>query len=1073
MMVRILSFICVGSCILLWVGCSTPERTDMLGRLPDQVDFNFHIKPLLSDRCLHCHGPDEQERKGNLRLDDPQSFFHTPGESGNLAIIPGEKNRSEVWKRIWNEDPEIQMPPPESHLSLSEYEKELIGKWIDQGAVWKEHWAFLPPQPLPVPDNIHPIDYWVQQKQQEKGLTSSPQATAETLIRRLSFHLTGLPPTPQEMEAFLTDTLPGYYERWVSQLLNTPQYGEHMAAQWMDVARYADSDGYLDDKHREVYPWRDWVIQAFNENMPYDQFLTWQIAGDLIPNAGKEARLATAFNRLHRKNSEAGIVFEEYRTEYVADQVQTLGKGVLGLTLECARCHDHKYDPISQKEYYQLFSFFNSTDEWGHATYGPEQNPGPTLLLTNREKEEQLAYLQQQIVQTEDSLADLAQRYADNQKAIATSPLIQALSRAGKSALTAHYPLDQLIPTTKGAFHSPDISRNSPPLQVTGPLHRPGKKGKGLFVQEYHQLRAGKNVGWFDRTDPFSISVYLHPDTLYPTAGLMFHCENLRLGLKGYSVHLDHNRVKFIMARTWPTNALVVQTNDSLPIRTWTQLTITYDGSSKAEGVQIYFDGKAQDLAVKRDHLYKGILYEPDIHTYGFQGLQLGHRDKHKLFRNGGLDDLKVFQKALTPLEVLYHYDPKATQEFLSQSSELTKRWVHEFSFSEEPHAHARLRDSLHQRREALNASINEVNEIMVMGDLPEPTPTFVLERGLYDAHGEEVFPVTPEVLSPWRESYSPNRLGLAQWLTDPQHPLTARVIVNRIWHMYFGEGLVSTLDDLGSQGNLPTHPELLDFLASYLVQTGWDVKALHRLIVTSATYRQASEIRPELKEIDPANTWLARGPRFRLSAEMIRDQALKVSGLMEETIGGASAYPYQPEGLWDEISNKSWRYRYQSPATGATGVYRRSLYTVWKRTSPPPSMLIFDMADRSVCTVKRSRTQTPLQALVLLNDPQYIEAARGLASRVGNEAPAHIHEQLGLLFRYVIGRSPTSEELQVMLLQYEEERRVFGTEPHKMEAYLHIGMQSVPPETAPQDLAALAVVAHSLMNTDEALMIH
>ncbi|MEM9829007.1 MAG: DUF1553 domain-containing protein [Bacteroidota bacterium] len=1071
----------IQSILLLWiglltlqlVGCGTNKPQEVVEaekKLPDVIDFNFHVKPILSDRCYACHGPDKENQKADLRLDTPKAAFAALASGDGHAIVPGKLGKSEVYHRIVSDDPEVIMPPPESHLQLTAEDKAIITKWIEQGAEYKPHWAFIKPEKPESPTTENkkwsssPIDNFVLARLEREGLTPSKEADKETLIRRLSFDLTGLPPTLAEIDQFLDDKSPDAYEKLVDRLLQSPAYGERMAANWMDAARYADSDGYLDDKHRNFSPWRDWVIKAFNENMPYDQFATWQLAGDLIPNPTQESILATAFNRLHKKNSEAGIVFEEYRQEYVADRVGTLGQVFMGLSLECARCHDHKYDPISQKDFYEVSGFFNSTREIGTPVYGPDQTPGPSLLLSSEEQENIIQFVSQKIENLEKKLEQHKKSPSDQYKNWKASTELTGprLKQQLNQNLVAHYPFDQIQPDDD-VFTSPNLVDGRKPATLKEPIIKEGKKGNAFFVSDYNSVELGEKVGWYERTEPFSVSLWLYPDTVYQEVGVFYHCENLRLGYKGYSLHLTDNRLQFIMAHSWPYNSIQLTSQEVLPAKEWSQVTITYDGSSQADGVHIYVNGQLVSVSIDHDNLYKGILYEPDIHTYGFDGFTLGQRVHIIPFKNGGIDEIKVYNRALTGLEVLYSYSPTSATKSLSQESPL----LQEYYWAQLDAQTKTLRDSLNYHRDKINTVLNEIPEIMVMGDLEEPRPTYILDRGLYDARTEEVEPGIPEAVLEYDDNLPKNRLGLTKWLFDEENPLTARVYVNRIWQMHFGQGLVKSSEDFGNQGDLPSHPELLDWLAVTFIESGWDIKVLHKQIVMSATYRQSSVVTPRLAETDKENVLLARGPRFRLPAEMIRDNALAVSGLLVDKVGGSSVYPYQPAGLWDELSNKGWRYQYlQEPGDG---LYRRSLYTIWKRTAPPPSMLIFDAPERGICTVRRRTTSTPLQALVLLNDPQYLEASRVLAERLIKENQQDSTRQLEQAFRLIIGRSPDEQEMSILTEFYQKEVNRFKDDPQDAQAYLSIGEYERNQSLPTVQVAALATVSNAIMNTNEA----
>jgi mono/diheme cytochrome c family protein len=912
-----------------------PAVAEAYVRLPAEPDYNFDVKPILSDKCFACHGPDPGTRMGKLRLD----------VAGDSPLLTPEEHRTraralngELRSRILSDDPALVMPPPESKLTLSPEEIAVLTKWAETGGAYQDHWAFESPEAPTVPDTEwghNAIDAFVYERLRREELSPSPPADAATLRRRASLVLTGLPPT---------DELPTDYPALLDSLLDRPAYGEHMAAYWMDVARYADSDGYLDDKHRRLWPYRDWVIRSFNDNLPYDDFVTQQLAGDLLPEATKETTLATTFNRLHKRNSEAGIVFEEARVEYVADRTLTLGKAFLGLSIECAQCHDHKYDPVSQQDYYATFAMFNSTAELGTAIYGPDQTPGPALLLSSERQDSIIAYLETMIAERE-----------------AAQPVATATQTA------------PALPTDEGFYESFDrLERDS----------GPGLRGRALHLNEFTHFAFPEKVGWMDRYQPWTMALSLRPDSVYADHGIIYHNEELRLGLKGYGLHFEDNRLKVIMAHSWPHNAIQVVTREALPVGEWTDVVVTYDGSSRAAGFQIFLDGKRAEVTVDYDHLYKGILYEPDIHTYGFRGLEIGKKSKSNLPVGLKIDEFRLYRRDLT-------------------------------SPRDRP-----TEDTLLALRRRLTDTVDAIPEIMVMGDLPEPRPTYVLDRGMYDAPTVRVEPGVPGAVFPWSASLPRNRLGLARWVTHPDHPLTARVFVNRVWAMHFGRGIVETTEDFGNQGGLPSHPELLDWLARWFVASGWDVKALHRLILESATFRQSSVANDTLLNRDPDNTLLARGPSYRMSAEMIRDQALAAGGLLDRRSGGPSVYPYQPAGLWDELSDKSWRYAY--PELTDENRYRRSLYTFRKRTAIHPSQLIFDAPDNSVCTVRRSRSNTPLQALVLLNEPTYREAAGALVQSI-SETSSEPTEQLRRGYEILLGRSPDDSELDRMLAHFRE----------------------------------------------------
>ena len=1057
-------------------GWNAPEEVELaLGQTPDIIDFNYHVKPILSDKCFACHGPDTDNQKSDLRLDIAESALSAHGESNTVAIVPGRPASSDLIKRILSDNPSDQMPPPESNLSLTTKEIAILAKWIEQGAEYKPHWSFIKPNKPELPfveDNNwvnNELDYFILDRLKKEKLNPSERASKETLIRRLSFDLIGLPPSLEQIESFKKDTSEGAYEKLVDRLLQSPAYGERMAADWMDVARYAESDGYLDDKHRDFSAYRDWVIKSFNENMSYKEFSTMQLAGDLLPEPTRESILATAFNRLHKKNSEAGIIFEEYRVEYVADRVLSVGKAFMGLSMECARCHDHKYDPISQKNYYEMSAFFNSTNEFGSAVYGPGQVPGPSLLLTDKEADKVLAYIDSDINSAENKLRlpNMAEPKGFEKWARNPSAIRKSIENNYSKSLKAHYPFDSFVEKGNKKYISPSKVVNSGPALINEPNIKKAAKINGVFLNDFTSISLPEKVGWFDQTDPFSISLSIYPDTQYEEAALFYHCEDLRLGLKGYSMFLENNRPKFIMAFSWPTNAIQIKAKEEIPVKEWTNIAVTYDGLGKASGLHMYLNGKEIPVDVEIDHLYKSILYKPDLHTYGFNGFGMGIRNHMKTFINGGIDELKIHDSELSALEVSYGYDSNTVSAIINNSTVSDNRSILKSHYDlRENSTLEEVKENIRELNRKKNKVIDTVSEIMVMGDLPEPRPTYVLDRGVYDARGAIVYPDVPEVVLAFKDSLPKNRLGLAKWLFNKDNPLTSRVFVNRLWQMHFGTGLVSSSDDFGNQGNLPSHPKLLDWLAVKFMESGWDIKAMNKLIVMSATYQQSSKLTPELLERDKENTLLARGPSFRMTAEMVRDNALAMSGLLSPKIGGPSVYPYQPEGLWDEISNKPWRYKYlQEPGEG---LYRRSLYTIWKRTSGPPSMLIFDVGERGVCTVKRRQTSTPLQALVLLNDPQYLEASRVIAENLIANYDGDVDAQLQKAFVMCTGRNPNDGELDVLNKFHKEELERFSKAKKDAIGYTSIGSSEVRTGTDPVKLAALATVVNGVMNTYE-----
>jgi Protein of unknown function (DUF1553)/Protein of unknown function (DUF1549)/Concanavalin A-like lectin/glucanases superfamily/Planctomycete cytochrome C len=1021
-----------------------------------EVDYTRDIQPILSDTCYHCHGPDESKREAKLRLDTREGAFRL--RKGKAVIVPGDSGKSELVRRITTDDPDDHMPPPDSNRKLTPRQIDLIKQWIDQGAKWEQHWAFVPPVRRPLPQTKlqgwarNGIDAFILARLEREGLKPSSEATREALIRRVTLDLTGLPPTPAEIDAFLGDPSPDAYEKVVDRLLASPRYGERMAADWLDVARYADTHGYQMDRYRATWAWRDWVINAFNQNLPYDQFITWQLAGDLLPNATKAQRLATGFNRNHSQTEEGGVVEEEFRVAYVVDRVDTMGTAFMGLTFECSRCHDHKFDPITQKDFYKLFAFFQNIDECGQTTYFTESMPVPTLLLSTDDQDRKIDGLRKKIAAKEQELAaaiQSARKDSQNWKASAPNPVP-----------IASFSFDEI----KDNKIANAIDPKKPANAVENPKLVPGKHANAAELSGDNGF-VFPGVGHFGRADPFSLALWLKSPANTPRSVVIHHSKApIDAGSRGYELLLEDGKVAVGLHHMWPGNSLKVVTQQRIPLNEWTHVTTSYDGSSRAAGVRIYVNGVAQDLDVIRDGLYKDITYEG-----GEPDLAIGYRFRDNGFKGGQVDDFKVFDRALTSLEAAQF----AGRDLANASREAQLEY-----FVERVHAPTiELRKQLHALRTEHTKFVNPIPEAMVMHEMPSPKPAYILKRGAYDAPGDPVTANTPGFLPPLKrptqdsalrtQDSPPDRLDLARWLTDPNHPLTARVAVNRLWQQMFGRGIVETSDNFGRQGTPPTHPELLDYLARQFVDDmHWDVKRMLKEIAMSATYRQSSKASANLLARDPPNALLARGPARRLTAEMMRDQALAVSGLLVEKLGGPSVKPYQPAGLWDIAMGRPKYDQGKGP-----DLYRRSLYTFWKRTVPPPAMVVFDAADRSVCTVRRQATSTPLQALALMNDVQQVEAARFVAQRMLKEGGSTLDDRLAWTFKLITGRRPSSRELSILTQMYAEQHNLFAAAPADAKKLLETGESKNDPALDPIDLAAGTIVAQALLNHDEAVM--
>jgi hypothetical protein len=1023
----------------------------------ERVDFQSEVRPLLSDRCFRCHGPDGAKRKAKLRLDTREGIHADIGD-GMAVVMPGQPDRSELVRRIYADDPDDLMPPPDSHLTLSADEKALLRTWVAQGAEYRAHWSLEPVADPVVPlvpggsTSTNPIDAFVRTRLTRHGGTPASAAPPETRLRRLAFALTGLPPTRADLDAFSADPSAAAWSRAIEQYLASPAYGERMAMDWLDLARYADTYGYQADVERDVSPYRDWVIRAFNDNLPYDQFLTWQLAGDLLPDATRDQRVATAFNRLHRQTNEGGSIEEEFRIEYVLDRVHTFGTAMLGLTLECARCHDHKFDPITQREYYALSAFFNSIDESGLYSHFTNATPTPALTLWPAHAQGQHALVLEKIAAAEAALADIAH----NATSAATDWHRTATVRP--PAPVAHLTFDSVVDDT-----TPDRVLAEPARLKDGPLvvRNAPETDPSISAVQFSGDNAVEHpaVPRFLRTDPFSIAIRLRP-TEHQARAIVLHQSRAwtDAGSRGFELTLEDGRPFFGLIHFWPGNAIAVRAREPLPLDRWSHLVVTYDGSSRAAGIRLYLDGAAVETDIVRDRLSRDIGYEvaPGERSAPAHPFTLGARFRDSGFRNGLVDDVQVFDTCLTTAEVRGTpppdaHDPDVLAHFLARH-----------------HAPYRATlDLLRQLREEENRLVADVPEIMVMEELPEPRPAHLLARGAYDAPRDVVSRDTPASMPPFPSNEPRNRLGLARWLTSGTHPLTARVAVNRIWQLHFGRGLVTTTEDFGSQGSLPTHPELLDWLASRFVEIGWDVKALHRLILSSDTFQQASTASPDTRRDDPDNRLLARGPTLRLQAEQIRDGALAASGLLTQVIGGPSVKPYQPDGLWEQSgTGKTY-----VPDTGDR-LYRRSLYTFWRRTLPPPSMTTFDAPTREVCTARREITSTPLQALVLLNDPQFVEAARVLAEQMVSQYPDEVAARIDETVRVLLGRRPDAVEQTILARHHAEQRALFVEDEASATRLLAIGARPRDDRLPAADVAAMTAVASLVMNLDEFVVV-
>lgn len=1013
----------------------------------DALLFNRDVRPILAEHCWSCHGPDAAARQSGLRLDAYDEAVR-PAESGLQAIVPDKPHDSELIKRIRSSDPTLRMPPDSFQKLLTDEQIGILERWISEGATFQKHWSFEPIVPPAIPDTsevhsllgssstINPIDAFVAESLAKRQLNFSPEASRETMLRRVTLDLTGLPPTADDLAR--TDES---YADAVDRLLHSPHFGERMAVEWLDAARYADTNGYFSDKPRQIWLWRDWVIQAYNDNMPFDQFTIEQLAGDLLPAPTVQQRIATGFNRNHVSNNETGIIDEEFRTEYVVDRVDTTMTTWLGLTIGCAQCHDHKYDPISQQEFYQLFAFFNNVPEKGLIV---TDDPPPVMKVSSPEQDAELARLSR-------AKSNAAQTFEPIRMKLATE--ISAWEIMARRSVPIP-PQQDLI------LHEAFDNGLQPETQAIGTTltYQIGIRDQAaLFDATQH---ASREIKHFNSDGPWTIGLWLLPDNSLSCPLSKIEPEGNRTGLE---VLWQKGRINVNLVAKWGTDAIEVTSNTPAKAGQWHHVAITYDGSKSAAGLKLFLDGQPLDLRIDRDTLRGSVRNDRPI--------LIGRRDSG-LGYYGQMDELRVVQQTLDPQAIEDWYHGDQIHGILERPADARSARDAEtlMDFYIARHTDEKTRAARGHFKEALETEIrfrNSIPSTLVMEELPQPRETHVLIRGQYDQPGRKVEAGTPAALSSWPDNAPKNRLGLAQWLMDPANPLTARVAVNRLWKQCFGEGLVRTANDFGSQGEPPTHPELLDWMAATYRDNGWDTKALLRLIVTSRTYRQSSDLNGNASSAnDLQNRLLSRNSAFRMSAEMIRDQALAASGLLRRRIGGPSVKPYQPGGLWEEVSYNAEDSYEESKDDG---LWRRSLYTYLKRQVPPPSLLAFDGTTREKCTVQRARTNTPIQALILLNDPTYLEAARMLANSI-LLTKASDQERMTEIFRRILSRNPEPPESALLLDLLQRQRDHFQKDSGAADKLLHVGVSRHDASLAQTELAAWTMAAHTILNLDEAI---
>jgi len=1071
-------------------GCFCVFLVSVSGGNAQEISFSRDVRPILSDKCFHCHGPDADNQDSEFRLDTREHALE--------AIEEGSPEDSELHVRIRDEDDP--MPPLEAPRRLTEKEKDILERWIREGAPYEDHWAFEPiPESISVPkvDSDWPrgdVDCFVLAGMGEAGLTPNNPASKEKWLRRVTYDLTGLPPTIAQVNSFLADADASAFEKVVDRLLSSDECAERLTSEWLDVARYSDSYGFQRDDARYVWPYRDWVIRSFKNNMPYDQFVTWQLAGDLMESPSQDQIIATAFNRLHSHKKEGGVAVEEFRVENVADRTHTFSAAFMGLTMECARCHDHKYDPTKTKEYYQLSSFFANVDENGLISYFTRAVPTPAAPLPTPKQQQQLEEAAKQVAEAELAYRNVLSEQDD-------SFMTWRLSFSSKDM--------DLLPgrIAKLTFDQPVVLTKKKRTQNGKPVEdkKKGKKAKGEKKAEGEKkAKGGKKakpqppaaekpvdpnadsetfeawdkiaqkivdgprgraieltgddpvsfpeVGQFGRHEPFTVSIWIKTAELKERAVIWRRSRGWDdAGSIGYEMIKQGDKLSAKMCHFWPGNAIAIETDSFLKEDQWYHVAVSYDGSSKASGLKIYVDGKPAKTSIVKDHLTRQVT----TWINGEDEFAIGSRYRDRGFKDGQVDEFQLYDRVLAPIEVGILHNAKTLGDLEGIDEKEIKRWY--FAAFSRPAAEAR--EKLKQARLKWNKVMDSVPAMTVMRETETPRKAFLLERGVYDARGEEVFPETPAFLPDFPSDAPKNRLGLAKWVTAPDHPLTARVTVNRYWQMMFANGLVRTPEDFGLQGEMPSHPKLLDWLARDFISNGWDVRRMLKMIALSSTYRQSAVVSTEVRDRDPENRMLARAPGNRLTAEMLRDGVLFSSGQLNSKVGGPPVKPYDVALAYNPMK-----------VDKGDSLYRRSLYTFWKRSSPAPVMMTMDANKRDVCRLRREVTASPLQALVLLNGTQFVESSKVLAIRLLEEHEGVPEKMIDECFRLFTSRAPSEQETEILKTLYEEQLADFGKQPEDAKELLATGEAAVPEGVASEKLAAITVLVNAILNLDESV---
>lgn len=1028
------------------------------------VDFQRVVRPILSDACFHCHGPDPRTRMAELRLDTREGAFGV--RENGTPVVPGDAQKSLIYQRIAEADPARRMPPEYSHKTLTDEQRGIVKQWIEQGASWKEHWSFTVPARSEPPVVTaggwirNPIDRFILAKLEATGLEPAPEADRRTLARRLSLDLTGLPPTPVDVEEFVKDKAKDAYEKLVDRFLNSKHWGEHRARYWLDAARYADTHGIHVDNYREMWPYRDWVISAFNRNLPFDRFTIEQLAGDLLPGRTMEQQIASGFHRCNVSTNEGGVIPEEVEVIYAKDRVDTTATVFLGLTVGCATCHDHKFDPISTKDFYSLSAFFRNTTQ--PTMDGNVSDTPPVVVVPRGEDLQRWSRLNKEDVAIRNRMQQ-TRRSADRgfEKWLESG---ERLSLAEPLDVSSNLLALWLGETVKMESRGQAAAVGLP--EGVSPGAAPVPERKALHFGPNAKLEL-PNQDYFGSDKAFSLSAWVYQPKREDNFIVASQSEPEDKN-RGWALEINARQTSFRLVgdegKSIRVSAGFLQ---QFKPGTWHHIAVTYDGKREQVGLALYLDGKRAPTQI-------GDQIQPlpgEIRTSA--PLRLGNEGT-RFFHSGAIADFRLYTRAISGEEAqLASFWPLMESALSKPVAQLSVEEKDAFHLYYLNHRHsgyqklaARQQDLEMERRQIRKRSA--VTHVMEERSDSKPM-AHILFRGQYDQPRDQVEPSVPAALPPMLASFPRNRLGLAQWLVQPSQPLMARVTVNRFWQEVFGTGIVKTSEDFGSQGQAPSHPELLDWLAVEFRESGWDVKKVFRLLVTSAAYRQAANTTPGKLKLDPDNRLLSRGPRFRLDAEMLRDYALASSGLLVPTIGGPSVKPYQPEGIWETVAMVGSNTRFYKRDSGDR-LYRRSLYTFWKRSAPPASMDIFNAPTRENCTVRRERTNTPLQALVTLNDPQLVEAARHLAQLAMTETGNELDREFDFITSRVLARTFEQRERVIVRKAYEDYRTHYEANPADAKKLLSAGESKADPNLKPAEFAALAMIASQVLNLDEAL---